>query len=73
VVLRGGGGGRSYDLLCLEGLSRALLTFLYPDTDRAPQYVAVEPASGPRHRLTIKPEVRTLASTHRHNRTRPQR
>ena len=52
------GGACSYDLLCLEGLSRALRVFLYPETDKPPQYLAREPVSGPRERLVIKPEVR---------------
>ena len=54
------GGACSYDLLCLEGLSRALRVFLYPETDKPPQYLAREPVSGPRERLVIKPEVRSF-------------
>ena len=46
-----------YDLLCIEGISRALRVFL--DKDVAPQYKLVYPPEG-KHLLTVtcSPEVR---------------
>jgi len=42
-----------YDLLCLEGLARALLIFL--EKKKTPQYVAVR--TGKVDRIIVKPEV----------------
>jgi phenylalanyl-tRNA synthetase beta chain len=44
-----------YDLLCLEGLSRSLNIFL--GREKVPDYRLVEPASGQRERLFVKPSV----------------
>lgn len=42
-----------YDLLCIEGIGRALLVFL--ERLKAPRYKSVAPASGPRQQLKILP------------------
>lgn len=44
-----------YDLLCIEGISRALLVFL--ERLKAPRYKSIEPKSGARQQLKILPST----------------
>jgi hypothetical protein len=55
------GGLRRYDLLCLEGLSRALRIFL--GEEPVPVFRLADPGPEQRQRLVVKPEVRTTSET----------
>lgn len=51
-----------YDLLCLEGIARALRIFL--GKDAGPNYTLVEPVQ--RQKLIVQPEVGRHCFLHRH-------
>ncbi|KAJ3298168.1 hypothetical protein HK104_011089 [Borealophlyctis nickersoniae] len=44
-----------YDMLCVEGISRALKAYL--ETEKAPEYKVVMPEKGKLHKLHVKPET----------------
>lgn len=45
-----------YDLLCVEGIARALRVFL--QKERPPVYTLVPRAHGPPHQITVKPNTK---------------